>query len=176
MVNKIVRYYNNTTSDNRPMLSESCKPNNYLKIDNYVSRSAQPSRGDLAWLKQQGITDVINFRTMKVAGIDFDEESAVKELGMRYHNIPTQTRKPQKEQVITFLKTVDNIIKRDGKVHIHCMAGADRTGMYSFLYKMAKGIGTIKENIDEWLRMGHHQKLFPDLIPWSKDFLKQLKK
>lgn len=174
MVVKIETYKNITS--NRAMLSESCKPNNYLRIDNYVSRSAQPSREELVWLKQQGITDVINFRTMTVAGIDFDEKNTVENLGMKYHNIPTRTRHPKIEQVKTFLDTVNSIINQNGKVHIHCMAGADRTGMYSFLYKMTKDIGTLKGNIDEWLKMGHHQKLFPDLIPWTTNLLKQLKK
>lgn len=171
----VIKIYKNITHK-RPMLSEYCKPYNYSQIDNYVSRSAQPSQNDFLWLKQQGVTDVINFRTMTVAGIDFDEKSTVEGLGMKYHNIPTRTRHPQKEQVNIFLETVNNIINNNGKVHIHCMAGADRTGMYSFLYKMTKGLGTLKENIDEWLKMGHHQKLYPDLIPWTNNLLKQLKK
>ena len=43
------------------------KPNNYLKIDNTLSRSAQPMAEDFAWLKEQGVTDILNFRTMVVS-------------------------------------------------------------------------------------------------------------
>jgi hypothetical protein len=52
------------------------------------------------------------------------------------------------------------------------MAGADRTGMYAFIYKVLNGIGTLAENDKEWLERGHNVKLFPDLRGWTKDFLK----
>ena len=69
-------------------------PNNYSKIDNTLSRSAQPMAEDFAWLKEQGVTDVVNFRTMVVSGVEFDEKTSVEELGMIYHNIPSITSKP----------------------------------------------------------------------------------
>ena len=53
-------------------------PKNYAKIDNSLSRSAQPEKEDFAWLKSQGVTDVINFRTMAFSNINFDEEKEVK--------------------------------------------------------------------------------------------------
>lgn len=147
-------------------------PPNYAKIDKYVSRSAQPLKEDIAWLKEQGVTDVINFRTLVVEKIDFDEKYEVEKCGMIYHNIPSTTRNPKEENVLQFLSIVDKIKAHSGKVHIHCMAGADRTGMYAFIYKVLNGIGTLAENDKEWLERGHNVKLFPDLRGWTKDFLK----
>ena len=63
-------------------ISFSGIPKKYIKIDNFVSRSAQPQKDDFAWLKEQGITDVINFRTRPNYGIDFNEEKEVKKLGI----------------------------------------------------------------------------------------------
>lgn len=40
------------------------QPPNYTKIDDTVSRSAQPAKEDFKWLKEQGVSDIINFRTM----------------------------------------------------------------------------------------------------------------
>ena len=77
------------------------QPYNYSAIDKYVSRSAQPEKEDFVWLKEQGITDVFNFRTMYVSGLDFDEGKTVKELGMKYHSIPSITSKPNEETVLT---------------------------------------------------------------------------
>ena len=37
------------------------KPSNYGVIDKYISRSAQPAFEDLEWLKEHGVTDIINF-------------------------------------------------------------------------------------------------------------------
>ena len=148
------------------------KPYNYAIIDNHISRSAQPLKEDLKWLKEQGITDIINFRTMIESAVDFNEEEEVEKLGMKYHNIPSITMKPNEKKVKYFLELIEQIKKNNGKAHIHCKAGADRTGMYAFIYKMTKGIGTLARNEREWLELGHNTQLYPDLRNWAKKFLK----
>ena len=67
------------------------KPENYGVIDKYLSRSAQPKKNDFKWLKQQGVTDIFNFRTRIKIGITFNEEDEVKWLGLKYHQIPSIT-------------------------------------------------------------------------------------
>ena len=148
------------------------KPENYAVIDRYVSRSAQPQKEDFVWLKEQGVTDVFNFRTMYKAAVDFDEKSEVEKLGMRYHFLPSITSKPSEENIDKFLREIDIIKKNNGKAHIHCMAGADRTGMYSFIYKMINGIETLAENRAEWLKHGLHTDRYPKLMEWTEQFIK----
>lgn len=150
------------------------QPYNYAKLDNFVSRSAQPKQEDFFWLKEQGVTDVINFRTMVVSGFDFDEEQEVLKAGMRYHNIPSVTKEPTEANVRKFLELVEKITKNNGKAHIHCKAGADRTGMYSFIYKAVKGIGELAQNEREWLLRGHNITRYPDLRNWAKEMIKKL--
>ncbi len=147
------------------------KPENYRRIDNTVSRSAQPNAEDFKWLKEQGVTDIINFRTMYVSGLSFDEKQIVEQNGMKYHNIPSQTRQPSEKNIGKFLNIVDNVQKQGGKVHIHCKAGADRTGMYSWIYKQTHNLGTMQSNEKEMLEMGHHSNIYPNLINWIKNFL-----
>ena len=154
----------------------SGEPVNYAKINENISRSGQPMYSDFKWLKEQGVTDVINFRTMGIPEIDFDEQMHVNQLGMKYHNIPTKTRSPKGEDVVKFVKLVDDIVSKNGKVHIHCFAGADRTGMYSFIYKTLRNMGTMSENLQEWIRLGMHVDRFSGLIPWSVEFVKWAKK
>lgn len=144
------------------------KPNNYAKIDNFVSRSAQPKEDDFQWLKNEGVTDVINFRTMVEPGQNFDEKRVVEGLGMKYHNIPSITPEPNEEKIAKFLDIVEGVREQGRNVHIHCKAGADRTGMYAFIYKTVKGIGTMTENIQEWIDFGHNTKRFPNLINYVK--------
>lgn len=155
------------------LLNFKGKPNNYRKIDNVVSRSAQPKEEDFKWLKEQGVTDVINFRTMYVAGQNFDEKNVVEQNGMKYHNIPSYTRSPKEENVGKFLNIVEDVKAKKGKVHIHCKAGADRTGMYSWIYKQLHNIGSMKSNKEEMLQMGHHYQIYPNLISWIEGFLKK---
>ena len=149
-------------------------PKNYAKINNTVSRSAQPSKEDFVWLKEHGITDIINFRTMYVSTVDFDEKTVVENLGMKYHNIPSITKNPKDENVLEFINLAKNIEENGGKLHIHCKAGADRTGMYSYIYKSIKGIGNRTDNQKEMLKMGHNTKLYPDLLPWVNNFIDKL--
>lgn len=157
------------------MVNFTGKPSNYAQISDKVSRSAQPSQDDFVWLKNNGVTDIINFRTMGDPGINFDEKSTVENLGLKYHNIPTYTRHPKDKQVVEFLHLVDSITKTSGNVHIHCKAGADRTGMYSFIYKTIKNMGSNTENINEWISHGLHQKLYPNLIQWAQDCATRIK-
>ena len=155
-------------------VSFSGKPENYSTIDKYLSRSAQPNKDNLFWLKKQGVTDIFNFRTMVVPDINFDEEEIVKSLNMKYHSIPSITRNPKEENVDIFLREMEQITKSGGKAHIHCKAGADRTGMYAYIYKTIKGIGKRHENQAEMIRMGHNTKLYPDLLPWVNKLINKL--
>lgn len=149
------------------------KPDNYGVIDKHVSRSAQPKPDDFKWLKEQGVTDIINFRTMIVPDLGKEEQNTVEALGMKYHNIPSYTRHPYESNIKLFLDKIEEIISNNGKAHIHCKAGADRTGMYAFIYKMLKGIGTLEQNKAEWMNFGHHFKLYPDLIDWAESFVRR---
>ncbi len=146
-------------------------PSNYSVIDKYVSRSAQPQKDDFKWLKEQGVTDIINFRTMYARKVNFNEKNVVESLGMRYHNIPTISEHPTIAKVQEFLSLIENISKSHGKAHIHCLAGADRTGLYAFIYKMKMGIGSFIENRQEWINKGHNTTLYPKLIPWAEKFV-----
>ena len=150
------------------------KPSNYAKINNVVSRSAQPKAGDFVWLKKHGVTDVINFRTMTVSKCDFDEKAVTEALGMKYHNIPSVSKAPKEENIAKFLDIVEGVSKNKGKVHIHCMAGADRTGMYAYIYKTLKGIGTRPENQIEMIKLGHNYIRYPDLLPWINEYLDRM--
>ncbi len=150
------------------------KPSNYAQIDNFLSRSAQPEQEDFKWLKEQGITDIINFRTMHNPGLNFDEKVVVEENGMKYHNIPTTSKSPREYSVKEFLALLDNIITNGGKAHIHCKAGADRTGMYSFIYKQLNHIDSTSANIEEWIKRGHDTLRYPNMINWAKETVKKL--
>ena len=137
-------------------ISFTGQPRNFHVIDKNVLRSAQPMKEDFVWLKNQGVTDVFNFRTLYVPAVDFDEKQVVESLGMKYHQIPSITAKPEISNVKTFLSKIENIKANGGKALIHCKSGVDRTGMYSFIYKMKNNIGTMDKNIAEWKAFGMH--------------------
>lgn len=146
------------------------KPHNYYKIDNFVSRSARPDEKGIKWLKRQGVNNIIDF----CIGHDkssFNEKDVVEKCGMHYYNIPTDPFHPQEKQVGQFLDLVEGIKEKGEKVHIHCKHGADRTGMYSWIYKQKNGIGTMEENRLEMIRIGHNSGAFPKMMQWIIDYL-----
>ncbi len=152
------------------------KPDNYAVIDKFLSRSAQPQKEDFKWLKEQGVTDIFNFRTMYRPDVNFDEQKEVESLGMKYHNIPSVTQKPTEENIDTFLKEMELVKQKGRKAHIHCKAGADRTGMYAFIYKMKNGLGSLPKNQAEWFEHGYHYLRYPDLMEWTRNLVLKFKK
>ena len=152
------------------------KPYNYSVIDKFVSRSAQPKKEDLKWLKELGVTDIVNFRTMYTPDINFDEKAEAEKLGIKYHSIPSVTKHPKEENIDLFLKKIEEIKSKGGKAHIHCKAGADRTGMYAFIYETINGIKTLPKSQAEWFEHGYHYKLYPDLMEWTRNFVLKIKK
>ena len=108
--------------------------------------------------------------------MDFDEDSVVRSLGMKYHSIPSITVEPTEENVKQFLKEVEEVKKRGGKAHIHCKAGADRTGMYAFIYETLNGIKSLPKSQAEWFEHGYHYKLYPELMEWARNFVCRIKK
>lgn len=154
----------------------SGKPDNYSVIDKFVSRSAQPKKEDLKWLQEQGVTDIFNFRTMYAPDINYEEKVEAENLGINYHSIPSVTRHPKEENIDLFLREIEDIKSKGGKAHIHCKAGADRTGMYAFIYETINGIKTLSRSQAEWFEHGYHYRLYPDLMEWTRNFVLKIKK
>lgn len=152
------------------------KPDNYKKIDQYLSRSAQPSIKEFKWLKKQGVTDIINLRTMEVPDINFDEAEVVKELGMNYHHIPSITKYPKKENVGKFLDIIEGVKQKGGSANVHCKEGADRTGLISYIYERLNNIGTAKDNLQELIDHQWHKDRYPYLNEWAETFVDMFKK
>ncbi len=90
-----------------------------MPFENIVT-GGQPSQADLALLKEEGVTTVINLRPSYEFD-KFDEASAVESLGMKYVSIPVGSAKDISEDNASKL---DAAIKdADGTVFVHCKSG-----------------------------------------------------
>ncbi len=154
----------------------SIQPYNYHKVDETLSRSAQPDERNILWLKSQGVTDVVNLRTMYDPQINFDEKELVELNGMVYHNIPSHTRFPKPEKVGEFLDIVEGVKQNGGKVHVHCKQGADRTGMYTYVYERVNKVKSKREAKKEFVECGWHSSIYSDLDKIAEQFVKMFKK
>lgn len=141
-------------------------PKKYKKTDDFLSRSAALDSENIVWLKNQGVTDILDL-TIPYSYDDYSEENEAEKSGIKYHNIPINTKMLDTKVIDEIMALIDEIKKENGKLHIHCNEGVDRTGMITFIYKTVNNIATPEENIKEWHNMGHDFKMHCSMVPFA---------
>ena len=119
------------------MAQQAAGISNFLKINTEFCSGGQPTLAQLAEIKAQGITAVINLRTVGENGFDAPaEEAEVKKLGMKYFHIPVSNQAgPKDEQADEFLKITDDAKNRP--VFIHC-GSANRVGAFFMIRRVLR--------------------------------------
>lgn len=157
--------------------NQNSKPPNFKKIDNLMSRSAQINKDNIEWLQKHNITDIINFRRVDESfPLDFDESQYAKSKNMVYHNIPSYTNYPEEKNLKHFLNIIEGIRQKGGKVHIHCREGADRTGMYAYIYERLVNLSSKTEAYKNFINGGWHKFDHPHLAEVAEHFVQKIKK
>jgi protein tyrosine/serine phosphatase len=97
-------------------------------------RGGQPTERGFEFLKEKGIKTVINLRAE-----DNSEQASVEKLGLNYIRIPVDEVLPWShvppDAIAKFFELVDN--RANYPIFFHCRRGADRTGFFSAIYRMA---------------------------------------
>lgn len=109
---------------------------NFHEVHPFLYRGGQPTEAGLKKLKEMGITTIIDLRGSPE--MVFDERKAATALGLKCINLPMSSKAPTKEQVRTFLETVEEAQKQPdkSKVFVHCAHGSDRTGCMVGLWRV----------------------------------------
>lgn len=134
---------------------------NFAKISDALYRGAQPTAAGMAELKKLGIKTVVNLRMMHS---DRDE---LKGLGLRYGHINCKAWHPEDEDVARFLKIMAN--KDNHPVFVHCLHGADRTGMMVASYRIVEQGWKPEHAAKETHNFGFH-KVFNEIQKYLKKF------
>ena len=103
---------------------------NLHRISPLVLRSAQPRREAAPVLRELGVRTIVSLRAFNA------DDDVFRDGGIRLVRVPINTWHIRDRHVIRALAEV-RIAERHGAVLIHCMHGADRTGIVSALYRMA---------------------------------------
>jgi uncharacterized protein (TIGR01244 family) len=137
---------------------------NFLRINQQICTGGQPTSGDLAKLKAEGVKAIINLR--QPSEYNAEEESAnAKELGLRYFNIPVNASEPKNEQVNEFLKITADPENRPA--FIHCRS-ANRVGAFWMIRRTLLDGWNIEDAEAEAKKIGLHS---PNLIEFARGYI-----
>ncbi len=109
---------------------DDCVPGviNFAKVSDALWRGAQPDAQGFKAMEAMGLKTVINFRH------DHDDLPLLKNTKLKYLQIPSFAFHPTRENLVTFLKVMEN--PENWPVYIHCAQGRDRTGYNAASYRM----------------------------------------
>jgi len=105
---------------------------NFARVNDSYYRGAQPMGDDYASLAKLGVKTVINLTSDDAQA---DEQQLVEKNGMRYVQIPMDTRRePTKAELEKFLALTNDAAGQP--VYVHCVGGRHRTGVMTAVYRM----------------------------------------
>jgi protein tyrosine/serine phosphatase len=114
-------------------------------------RGGQPTEKGFQFLKEKGIKTVINLRAE-----DSREGKIVEKLGMHYVKIPVNEARPWSKlpagAIGKYFELINN--PTNYPIFFHCRRGADRTGTFAALYRIAVHRWTPKKAYDEAREIG----------------------
>jgi protein tyrosine/serine phosphatase len=143
----------------------------FVQLEEGLYRGAQPDEAGFRYLKDLGIRTVVSFRN------DTTERALVESLGMRFVNIPVSFRvfglgdDFDAEDVRQFLSVVDD--PTAGPIFFHCKRGADRTGSFAAIYRIARQGWTEDQALKEARDRGMRWWYFP-MRGQVKEYARQL--
>jgi tyrosine-protein phosphatase SIW14 len=106
---------------------------NFSQVDSHVYRGAQPTGPGLEYLAKIGVKTVVDLR--ESGDRSLKEEQMVTALGMNYVNVGMSGLTPPTEaQISKILALLEDT--STGAVFVHCMRGADRTGVVIAAYRI----------------------------------------
>lgn len=132
----------------------------FLQVDDRLYRGGQPDAAGFKALRDLGVKTIVTLRTGESAEA---ERKLVTSLGMTFVQIPIAQRPfgvtLPTEAITRFFEIVDN--PASGKVFLHCRRGADRTGTFAGLYRIARQGWDSAKAYDEARGIGMRWWYFP---------------
>jgi len=130
---------------------------NLYEVSDSLYRSEQPSKKGMIHLESIGINTVLNLRKRTT---DKKEASNTKLVLLC---IPINAWKMNQDDLMLALKSIQSAKK---PIVVHCLHGADRTGVVIAAYRMIFENLSKEKAIEEFLdpQFGFHAKWFPKMI------------
>ena len=121
--------------------------NFHAVIPGQLYRSAQPSRAQLEdYVRQYGIKTIVNLRGRNEARWYAEETAVAERLGVQHIDFGMSATKilsvDKAKDLIDIMKSAPRPIL------VHCMSGADRTGLFSLIY--SREVAGLPEEEAQW--------------------------
>jgi protein tyrosine phosphatase (PTP) superfamily phosphohydrolase (DUF442 family) len=107
----------------------------FLQISGRLGTAGQPTRAQFAEVKAAGYEAVINLALPTSPGALRDESDVVTGLGMSYHPIPVDFKRPTVTDLQHFFNTMEALHGR--RLFVHCAANM-RVSAFVFLWRVLK--------------------------------------
>ena len=105
---------------------------NWLRLDDLITTSGQPSEAEFAEIKALGVEHVINLALEDHEKSLADERGLLESMDVEYIHIPVVFDTPTEND---FTRFCDAMEKLDGKkVHVHCIVNA-RVSAFFYRYR-----------------------------------------
>ncbi len=135
---------------------------NLHKISEGLYRSAQPTREGMKNLEKMGIKTVINLRAFH------SDSDTISGTTLLNDVLSVKTWHIEDEDVIRVLRTIQK--KENGPFLIHCLHGADRTGVMSALYRIVVQGWTKEDALKEMVDGGYgFHPVWTNIITYVKN-------
>jgi protein tyrosine/serine phosphatase len=145
--------------------------NNFGRMNDHLYRGAQPTSAGFARLRAMGIETVVRLSLGEEGSAA--ERAVVEALGMRFVSLPwSSVHDPNADQVVAFLTLIKE--DPDRRIFVHCKAGADRTGVFVALYRIAFDHWTPARAIDEMKAFHYRWVFLPHLQAYVERFPSRL--
>ncbi len=132
---------------------------NFLRIDEHIATSGQPSEAELHAVRAAGFEVLVNLGLVGQAYSLADEAASAEGLGFEYHHIPVQFTAPTATDFAAFERAV--LASGDRKVFVHCALNY-RVSCFMALFG-ERHLGWSREHADQ-----HIQRVWtPDEV-WSR--------
>jgi len=134
---------------------------NFHKVSGDLYRGGHPSAESLTRLKAMSIRTVVSLRAFNV------HRDRLEGLGLRYVHISFKPNHPEDEDVVRFLKVLEDPANRP--VFVHCKWGTDRCGMMTAVYRIVVQGWTKERALSEMERLGYEEETWPEIRRYIED-------
>jgi protein tyrosine phosphatase (PTP) superfamily phosphohydrolase (DUF442 family) len=140
--------------------------NLYAVAEGRAYRSRQPDAALLDYAARTlGVRTVVNLRGENPGQEWYDTEVAVThDLGVQLIDIPMSAGEPPSPQLL--LELYETFLTVEHPILIHCLAGADRAGAASAIWRMTVAGDRREDALDELDRRYGHFKEFTPAMDW----------